>query len=112
MPTSTGFRVDLTSTPPVVEVDGVDQAASIDGLQLVIGFGEPSRLVLHYRATGTATGTATVEAVSVAPADAVRALDPGVIGPLILAAQEGGDMAADPAAVTLDVIARALEAGQ
>lgn len=109
---ATPFRIDLTRTPAVVEVDGVDVAKAITGFELVGGFGEPTTLALHRNAeAGVVEGVAevVVAGTGAVAAAAVRNLDPAEVRAKVDEALQFSSMAEDPLADVLEAIAGLLE---
>lgn len=109
------FRIDTTAAPPVVVVDGHDVADRVVGVELVMGFGAPTKLVLHQAAgAGTIEGVAEVfaerDALTLAAmASAVRDLDRDEVRDLVAEMMAHASMADDPIAQVVEAVARLLE---
>lgn len=107
---TTPFHVVTNGAGGRIEVDGTDVTALVAGVELVVGFDQPSRLVLHRNAVpGTIEGDAIIEVATPGgdPADAVRALDPAVLRQRMLASPI--DMATDTYAAMLEHVAAMLD---
>ena len=106
------FRITTDGAKGVIEVDGIDVADRVVGIEFVAGFGEHPKLVLH-RAPGAGEidGEAIVHVVDpeASAAAAVRALDPAVITEKMRTAELS--MADSFEVAVQNVIADLLEAG-